>query len=345
MPPPTSNSTETQEPDAEFAAYVRSRCVSREDQEQQKRQEEERRLNLCRQTPVVYHFSSLGINSGTSLFTRFKYRFRVGTFRCEQCKSAPYGPHWAYPHLDPTTVLTSGQLRQLRGRSEKIGWEADVPEAPETRSCIAHLEDTWQVPITSGTRLGPCLVEIDEPPKHDIGTVWLSGCIFARRWAVQSLLNNGLDFDFVEIESTGTFAEEADFVQLVVPIVAHEAIHPEATYCPSCRRVNENKLGWKTKRPDFLYLFPALRRHPFFSTVETGNLFLSPAFVEAASTLGIKGLIDGVTIQPWPVLPDPVGSRPEIVWSRPPKPGPSKRADASTTARIGERRVRRSPQA
>jgi hypothetical protein len=315
MSEPISDSGKAREADAEFVAYITSRYGDSDERKLKKQQEEERHIELCRQNPIFYRFNWPGFNSCTTLFTRFKYHFKVGTFKCEQCKSAPYGPHWGYPHLDPVTVLTAAQLRQLRGRKEKLGQD-NVTEAPETRSCIARLEDLWQVPITAGTRLGPCRPEIGEPPTYDIGTVMWSGCIFARRWAVQALLRNGFEFDFVELQSIGIFAKEADFVQLVVPVIAHQAIHSEATYCSSCRRVNEDKLGWTSKRPEHLYFSLALNRHPFFSTIEHGNLFLSPAFVEASAKLGIKGLVEGITIQPWPALPDPLVSRPEIFWTR-----------------------------
>ena len=261
-PAPQSNNAEEE---AEFAAYIKEVIRLGEEQKRKAKEAAEKYRELCRQNPIFHHFHSFGLASSASVFTRFKPGFKVGTFRCGQCGSAPFGPHWAYPHLDPTSVLTAAQIRQLRGRVEKVLMQ-DVLEAPETRACITQLEDAWQVPITAGTRLGPSHLEVGRPLTQDIETVMWSGAIFARRKAVLALLKHGFEFDFVEVVSTGKYAKEGDFVQLVVPIIAHEAIHPAATYCASCRRVNEDKLTWTSKWPALLYQSPNLDRYPFFST-------------------------------------------------------------------------------
>jgi hypothetical protein len=128
-------------------------------------------------------------------------------------------------------------------------------------------------------------------------------------------MTKGFDFDFVDLAAKGRYADEADFVQLVVPVVAHEALVEGATFCSGCNRVNENRQT--AARPRCLLDSAAIHQWPFFMTIEHGTLLLSPAFVDAALELGLKGWIHGETLDPWPALPDPVPARPPLRWARP----------------------------
>src|SRR6185369_15507299 len=113
----------------------------------------------------------------------------------------------------------------------------NAPDQDGVIKCVKRLSDEWQVPVTSCTSLGPARLTIGRKVKYDFERLIFSSAFLARRKAVELLWDEGFALDFVEVENRGKFGAEANFVQLVIPVTAHEAMPEGAFYCEVCKRV------------------------------------------------------------------------------------------------------------
>lgn len=216
------------------------------------------------------------------------FRYRIPRFRCSECGNDEFAFHLGYPHLDPAEVLSPDELKLIDGRKPKI-----VDDPGILFEIARRLERHWHVPVTSGAHFLPLRIKATSRPRYDFDVLTFGSDFFIRRHAAERLLSEGFDFEYVPADAYGNRAQEADFVQCLVPIVAHCQLPPGATFCDRCHRASRPV---SARPPTWLLESSAIRERPFFFALEVGFLYASVAFVEAAQRLLLKGLIDGKTL-------------------------------------------------
>jgi hypothetical protein len=241
-----------------------------------------------------FAFFKAGSFMERSSISKVKYPRMIPKFVCANCHAGGVAFQFAYPSLDPNTVLSKEEMRML--------FRSDHPEAidPEfIRSCIRRLEDQFEVPVTAGTRFGPAGISVTAKPKDDFDVLPLTNDFFVRRSAAKLLRNEGIDLSWVEPKASGKYAAVADFVQLVVPVVAHCTLVDSESFCRDCkRRTRPDGVVRSKDQSPFLIAGPEIVGLPYFKAIEASPLILAAEFLSVVERLRLKGFVLGETLFP-----------------------------------------------
>lgn len=239
-------------------------------------------------TPFFYAGSFMERSS----ISKVVYPLVIPKFVCPTCHYGEVAFQFAYPELDPSDALTKSELQRLFRNAD-----AEPIDAEFVQRSIRLLEDRFQVPVTAGTRFGPARIAVTATPKDDFDVMPLTNEFFVRRSAAQSLCREGFDLRWVEPKASGKHAAAADFVQLVVPIVAHVTVVDGTSFCRACNRVRRLD-GYKKGQTPVLIVGPEIAGLPYFKAIEASGLILTAPFIEASRRLGLRGFVFGETLFP-----------------------------------------------
>lgn len=216
---------------------------------------------------------------------------QIPGFTCPSCGQSLITSWLSYPNLDVLEIVSKeerkrlGPVMRLKSSDEEI------------IRIISRLRDRWAVPITAGTVVGPTRVKVTSKPKDDFHVLPNHIGFFCRRPAAKRLLQEGVPIQFVETPAKGKYGAEADYVEIVVPVMGRVQLPIEKTFCDHCLRYSPGKS------------FPTvlLREHtpldqPFFKTLENGVMIFSSEFIRIARQLGITGFVEGKTLLPVEVV-------------------------------------------
>lgn len=205
------------------------------ERDQARQREEESRKTLLEGKPVF--FCAFGANpvEDDSCISSVRFPFRISKYQCLVCKGDSTSADFAYPHLDPSEILDRDELRTIEGKSWTFFEYA--PDQDAVIKCVKRLSERWLVPVTSFTSLGPVRLTIGRGVKYDFRRLLFSSAFLVRKNAVELLQREGFDLDFAEVENRGKLGAEANYVQLVIPVTAHEAMPEGAFYCEVCKRM------------------------------------------------------------------------------------------------------------
>jgi len=235
---------------------------------------------------------------GDSPISDLDYVYRIPRFKCEHCGSDSTTSRFAYPHLDPSTVLSLEELRIIDGRKPEKASDDKIA------NCLGQLRARWRVPVTAGTSFGPVRIKVSARPKDAFDALPLHSALFLRRGMAERLKAEGFVFDYVLADAYGRYAAEADLVQLCAPTAGRLWLPPSITFCSHCLRHSPHE-----RLEPILYDTDAIRNLPFFATLEAGKFMLSSTFVGAAVRLGASGL-GPKTLWPASVRPGPAPAAP-----------------------------------
>jgi len=210
----------------------------------------------------------------------------IPNFRCEVCGQHEIVNYYNYPQFDAKSVLNEDLVSKLGPRIGKRSSDGEIFEI------AMQLRRVFKVPVTAGTIFGPTRLRVTSRPKADFYVLVQHAGLFCRRSAVQKLLADGLKIEFVESPASGKWASEAGYVELVVPVIAHQKLPSGVTFCGDCFR-HTSKVSFPTV---LIQPGEAELQIPFFKTIEDGIIIFHKWFIETAKRLSLTGFVDGKTI-------------------------------------------------
>jgi len=171
------------------------------------------------------------------------------------------------------------------------------PTSDEMLEIVDKLRNKFKVPITAGTAFGPTGIKVTKRAKDDFHVLLGHIAMFWKRTAAAKLKDAGITVESVNAPANGKHAEDADYVEIVVPVLGEEQIPPDKTFCWSCLRYSPGG----SFRPVLLKkTVPAGR--PFFKTIQGGRIIFSQSFIELTKDLRLTGFVEGKTLLPVPVV-------------------------------------------
>jgi hypothetical protein len=216
----------------------------------------------------------------------WQQRYVVPIYACPACQLEIQTHVYSYPHLDPAEALTQDELKSL-------GPKVRAPATNEGMLRIVEkLQSRWSIPVGSGTQFGPTRLKVTSQPKADFYVLPFHAGLFCRKTAAERLLGEGIQFEYVRPDARGKWAEEADFLELVVPVRGHSLLPVEYSFCASCARFKPPSTVKDVLRSDVA----AIDDLPFFGIVETGTIILAGGFIATITRLGITGFVEDETL-------------------------------------------------
>lgn len=270
---------------------------------------------------VFYHAQGTGLIE--SSISSYGFKYRLPEYPCEMCGvRGRFANHLVYPHLDPREVLSEKELALIK-------WKERMKDGDATtfRNLAAKLQNHFCVPVGPFTVFSPFKIRVAYKPKMDVEYLdyWLNDP-FMRRETAEKLRNEGVGFDWVTPEASGSKAAALDLVQLLCPLAGYGSEPAGTTRCPACYRVTSPPTA--AGRHQFvIYDSPDIRGLNLFRTINGGGCFYSAKFVETARHLGLSGFKDSVFYEdrrvfrggqvfPYEAQPDPVADRVRICWPK-----------------------------
>ncbi|MBN8248053.1 MAG: hypothetical protein J0L84_11480 [Verrucomicrobia bacterium] len=223
-----------------------------------------------------------------SAISRVRFSLRVPKYPCEVCESdkgAAY--HLGYPQLKIASSLTKAEVAILKRGAKSL----DRQDDQDTVGLVARLRSLVPGPIGPGAYFGPIGIAVTSLPKFDFEILMVSMDVFLRRSALEGLRRNGVSLDYVECPASGKHAQNADFVQLVVPAVGCSIMATGYSACPKCYRTYGTSIvqGFVPR----LDLRDVVQEFDVLKTLIGGDLVFSDRLVAAVRDLGLRGLDEG----------------------------------------------------
>ena len=216
----------------------------------------------------------------------WQQRYVVPIYACPVCQLETQTHVYSYPHLDPAEALTQDELKSL-------GPKVRAPATNEGMLRIVEkLRSRWGIPVGSGTQFGPTKLKVTSKPKADFYVLPFHAGLFCRQVAAERLLGEGIQFDSVRSDAQGKYAEEAGFLELVVPVRGHSVLPVEYSFCSWCSRFKPPYSFTEVLSPDAA----SIDDQPFSRTLQTGTIVFTGGFITTVTRLGITGFVEDETL-------------------------------------------------
>jgi hypothetical protein len=229
---------------------------------------------------------------------------QIPNFTCSSCGQTSITSSYSYPHLDAFEVISDEERKRLGPVVSIRSTDAEIFQI------IERMRQSWAVPVTAGSVIGPTRVKVTSKPKVDFHVLVNHAGLFCRRPAAEKLLRQGLKIAFVETSPWGKYGADAGYVEFVVPVQGHAQLPIEKSFCGTCFRYTPSG-----SFPTVLSTEELPATEPLFRTFETGTIIFSREFIEVVRRLGITGLVEGETLLPV-TLVDKTAPRPSLVEQR-----------------------------
>jgi hypothetical protein len=222
-----------------------------------------------------------------SPISTFDLDVQIPKFKCPNCAQELITSYFSYPQLNVTELLSKQELRKMGPIIKQQSTSVDI------LAIIEKLRNKWNVPITAGTAFGPTRITVTKKATVDFHVLVGHIGLFCKRAAATKLTNAGIMLEYVETPAKGKFADDADFVEIVVPVAGEEQVPQNKTFCWSCFRYSPGG----SFRPVLLRNTVPLDRL-FFKTLQAGTIIFSGKFIELTRRLGLSGFVEGKTLLP-----------------------------------------------
>ena len=221
-------------------------------------------------------------NSGISDFDIYQM---VPDFTCTVCGQYDITTNYNYPQLRTEDILSRDEIDRLGPVMERESRDEEMLRL------VNKLRKRWNVPITAGTIFGPTRIKVGKKVQQDVHVLLNHAGFLCRRRAAEALKGEGIAMDYVRTPATGKYAEKADYVEIVVPVMGHQKLPPDRSFCNECLRY-----GGGTSFRTILIEESLPKDQPFFKTIEGGLIVFSDGFIGTVKRLGLKGFVEGKTL-------------------------------------------------